>query len=66
MKPSVPFVHKHIDVKHHYIQDHIEAQDISFEYVPMALNFMDVLTKGLSCPKHWQFMKMLGVLGKLD
>jgi len=55
---------KHIDVKHHYIRDCIEAQEIDFEYVPTALNFMDVLTKGLSHPKHWLFMKMLGVLGK--
>jgi len=50
---------KHIDVKYHYIWDCIEAQDIDFEYVPTALNFMDVLTKGLSRPKHWLFMKML-------
>jgi len=28
---------KHIDVKHHYVWDHIEAQDINFEYIPMAL-----------------------------
>ena len=55
---------KHIDVKHHYVRDHIKAQDISFEYVPMALNFADLLTKGLDCLKHWWFMAMLGVHGK--
>ena len=23
---------KHIAIKHHYVQDHVEAQDIKFEY----------------------------------
>jgi len=57
---------KHIDIKHHYIQDCVEAQVIKFEYVPMALKSTDVLTKDLSHLKHWQFMDMLGVKGKLN
>jgi len=55
---------KHIDVKHHYVRDRVEAQDIDFKYVPTTLNFTDILMKGLDGPKHWQFMDMLGVQGK--
>jgi len=57
---------KHIDIKHHYVQDCIEEQDFNFEYVPTAHNFMAVLTKGLDHLKHWEFFKMLGVQGKLS
>ena len=55
---------KHIDVKHHYVQDHVEAQDINFEYIPTTLNSADVLTKGLNRLKHWLFMDMLGIWNK--
>jgi len=55
---------KHIDVKHHYVRDCIEAQDIRFEYILTNLNSADVLTKGLNHPKHWKFMEMLGVQDK--
>jgi len=55
---------KHIDVKHHYVRDRVEAQDVNFEYVPTALNLADLLIKGLDRPKHWRFMEMLGVQGK--
>ena len=57
---------KHIDVKLHYIQDNVEAQDIDFEYVLTTLNFANVLVKVLDHLKHWQFMDMLGVQGKLN
>jgi len=55
---------KHIDVKHHYIQDCIEAKDITFKYIPTMLNPANALTKGLDRPKHWKFMDMLGVQSK--
>ena len=36
---------KHIDVRHHFIKEHAEANEVNFKYIPSALNMADFLTK---------------------
>ena len=38
---------KHIDVRHHFVKEHTEADDINFKYIPSSLNMADFLTKTL-------------------
>lgn len=38
---------KHIDVKHHFIQQHIEAGDVLIEHVPTGEMVADIMTKPL-------------------
>ena len=38
---------KHIDVRHHFIKEHAEANEVNFKYIPSALNMADFLTKPL-------------------
>ena len=50
---SQPFNHgrsKHIDVRHHFICDHVEAKTISIQYCPTESMIADVLTKPLPQP----------------
>src|SRR5260370_22787339 len=53
---------KHIHVCQHYIRECVEEGSIELEYVPMADQVADVLTKGLQSTKHKRFVKMLGLI----
>jgi len=39
---------KHIDVKHHFIKEHVELGMVAFEYIPSNENLADLFTKPLS------------------
>lgn len=43
---------KHIDVKHHFIRDHVQKGDVVVHRVPSAEMVADVLTKALPHPAH--------------
>ncbi|XP_071626304.1 uncharacterized protein [Temnothorax longispinosus] len=51
---------KHIDLRHHFIRDHCASGAIELQY--MSTNDMpaDILTKGLTGPKHIQCQDGLG------
>ena len=36
---------KHIDIKHHFLREHIAKQNIKLAYIPTKHNFADILTK---------------------
>ena len=38
---------KHIDVRHHFVKERTEADDISFKYIPSSQNMANFLTKPL-------------------
>jgi len=38
---------KHIDVRHHFVKEHAETNEVNFKYIPSALNMADFLTKPL-------------------
>ena len=52
---------KHIDVKYHFIRDHIVRGTIEVEYVPTGEMLADVVTKPLGATKHSTFVRMLGM-----
>ena len=56
---------KHIDVRHHFIRDALKKKLVELERVPTNDMTAGALTKGLSRPKHQQFVKLLG-LGSLS
>lgn len=61
---SNPMFHsrtKHIDIRHHSVRDAKEKGMISVEYTPTDEMPADVLTKGLSRPKHEKCVQGLGL-----
>jgi transposase InsO family protein len=52
---------KHVDIKHHYIRELVEAGTVNLAYVSTADMVADVLTKALPREKHEQCCRGLGV-----
>lgn len=46
---------KHIDIREHYIREHVEEGDIRVDYIPSEENVADLLTKLLGRSTHWKF-----------
>jgi len=57
---------KHIDIRHHFIRDHIENESIKLEYVPTEANTADALTKPLDRVKFERFRGQLGMRARPD
>lgn len=55
---------KHIDVRYNFIREVIDNEIIETKYVQTSHMPADLLTKGLSGIKHYQFMKTLGIVKK--
>lgn len=51
---------KHIDIRHHFVRDALEWECIRIEYLCTEEMLADVLTKGLSGPKHRKCLMKLG------
>ena len=61
-----PFQHsrtKHIEIRHHFIRDHVQNSDILLEYVCTDNQLADIFTKPLDETK---FTKIRGELGLCD
>lgn len=52
---------KHIDIRHHFIREHIASNEVSVQYCATDDNIADIFTKPLSKPKHEHFVKLLGM-----
>lgn len=52
---------KHIDIRHHFIREAVNEHHIKLVYTPTEKMTADVLTKGLSRPKHWKCIEGLGM-----
>lgn len=52
---------KHIDIRHHFLRQKVEAEEVSLEYVPTNEQIADVLTKGLVREKHDRFSAGMGL-----
>lgn len=50
---------KHINVKHHFIRDHVKDGLVQLNYVNTSENIADILTKPLHGPKFNQFKKLI-------
>lgn len=53
---------KHIDIRHHFIRDHVMKKDIKVEYVPTDQQTADIFTKPLSQAKFILFRNSLGLI----
>ena len=54
---------KHIDIKYHFIRDHVQSGNVDLVYVKSELMVADIMTKPLGRQKHYLFVKMMGMLG---
>ncbi|KAI0996258.1 hypothetical protein K3495_g11921 [Podosphaera aphanis] len=52
---------KHIDIKHHFIQEHIDAGRVNSRYISTREMVADGMTKSLSQKKHSRFVEMLNL-----
>ena len=52
---------KHVDIRHHFIRECIERGDVEVKYIPTTDMPADVLTKGLSAPKHNSCLSKFGL-----
>jgi len=52
---------KHIDVRHHFVREVLRNGEFKIEYTPTHEMAADVLTKGLSAPKHMKCLEILGM-----
>lgn len=53
---------KHIDVRHHYLREHVESGQINLVHIPTEDMVADVLTKPLNSKKHLVCSEGMGLL----
>ena len=54
---------KHIDVRHHFIRDHVQKKDVKVQFVPTQHQLADIFTKPLGAD---QFAYIRGNLGMVN
>lgn len=52
---------KHIDIRHHFVRDHINKGDVKVDYIRSESMPADVLTKSLTKVKHNSCIKFFGL-----
>jgi len=52
---------KHIEIKTHFIREHLDNQDVKLVYCPSELMIADILTKALPPLVHHKFCKLMGL-----
>ena len=52
---------KHIEIKHHFIRDHVQNEDILLEFVPTKDQLVDIFTKPLNVDRFEQIRGELGL-----
>ena len=51
---------KHIEIRHHFLRQKVEEEELDLAYVPTGDQVADVLTKGLVREKHDKFAEAMG------
>ncbi|BAT95849.1 hypothetical protein VIGAN_08266600, partial [Vigna angularis var. angularis] len=60
-----PIMHsrtKHIEIRHHFLRDHIQKGDCQIEYVDTLHQLADIFTKALPKDRFFELRRELGVL----
>ena len=52
---------KHIDIRHHFIRQHLDDKDIDLEYISTDDMIADIFTKPLTTDKHKKNTLQLGL-----
>ena len=47
---------RHLDIRYHFVQQHIQLQDIYVEHIGTADQLADILTKGLQTSTHHRLL----------
>ena len=53
---------KHIEIRHHFLRDHVEKGDIVFEHVNTENQLADIFTKPLTTKPFFYIRRELGIL----
>jgi len=59
-----PLLHdcvKHIDIKHHFLCEHVQSQEITLSYINTYNNIANIFTKVLDTRKFTRFRGFLGI-----
>nr|GEX24327.1 retrovirus-related Pol polyprotein from transposon TNT 1-94 [Tanacetum cinerariifolium] len=60
--PVLHSMTKHIDIRYHFIRDHILKGDIELHFLPTDLQLADIFTKPLAEPRFTRLVAELGML----
>ena len=55
---------KHIDVRHHFIRDHVEKGDVSISFISTDYQWADIFTKPLAEDRFTFIRREIGMLNK--
>jgi len=53
---------KHIEIRHHFLRDHISKRNCVIEYVDTKHQLVDIFTKPLAKDKFYELRRDLGIL----
>ena len=53
---------KHIEIRHHFIRDHVQNGDILIDFVCTDDNLADLFTKPLNADRFWKLVRGIGML----
>ena len=59
-----PLLHdrvKHIDIKHHFLRERVQSNEITLSYINTYDNIADIFTKALDTRKFTRFREFLGI-----
>uniref|UniRef100_A0AAV1V6F4 Reverse transcriptase Ty1/copia-type domain-containing protein n=1 Tax=Peronospora matthiolae TaxID=2874970 RepID=A0AAV1V6F4_9STRA len=57
---------KHIYIKYHHIRDEVKRGEVQLEYCEASVMMADIMTKGLSGPRHKDLTTALGIRASSD
>uniref|UniRef100_A0AAV1UC50 CCHC-type domain-containing protein n=1 Tax=Peronospora matthiolae TaxID=2874970 RepID=A0AAV1UC50_9STRA len=57
---------KHVDIKYHHIHDEVKRGEVQLEYCETSVMMADIMTKGLSGPRHKDLTTALGIRASSD
>ena len=52
---------KHIEVRHHFIKDHVKNQDVEFKFISIDHQLADIFTKPLAENRFSYICRELGM-----
>lgn len=60
--PMMHSLTKHIEIRHHFLRDHVEKGDIVFDHVDSKYQLADIFTKPLAIEPFFNIRRELGIL----
>ena len=57
---------KHIEIRHHFIRDHVQKGDIALEFIETEFQLADIFTKPLDENRFIFIRRELGMLNPIE